>query len=346
MEKAYDWVPRSEVWNCLRLKGVAEKYIHVIQDMYRDSRTKVKCAAGLTDDFQVTVGLHQGSALSPLLFAIVMDCLTRKIRREAPWDVLFADDVALCGESREKLETRLETWRRAMEDRGMRVSRQKTEYLCIGEGEADEEVKLQGEKLKRVEEFKYLGSTVQMDGGPGREVQKRIQAGWGTWRKITTVLCDRRVPPKLKSRLYKVMVRPAMLYGIEALAVTKRQESKMEVAEMEMLRFSLGKTRMDKFRDEDTRKTMGVDELGGKLRETRTEVAGACCETGRGLYWKKNAEVCSWEEERQTEEMLGRLHQGRSGEWEWKRATRWTGASGDARSAPTTPPEVGFEPEE
>ena len=133
--------------------------------------------------------------------------------------------------------------------RALRVSRQKTEYLCIGEGEADEEVKLQGEKLKRVEEFKCLGSTVQMDGGTGREVQKRIQAGWGTWRKITTVLCDRRVPPKLKGRLYKVMVRPAMLYEIEALAVTKRQESKMEVAEMKMLRFSLGKNKNEQVPD-------------------------------------------------------------------------------------------------
>ena len=45
--------------------------------------------------------------------------------------VLLADDVVLCGESREDLETRLKTWRRAMEDRGMRVNRQKTEYLCI-----------------------------------------------------------------------------------------------------------------------------------------------------------------------------------------------------------------------
>ena len=51
LEKAYDRVPRSEVSNCLRLKGVSEKYIRVIQGMYRDSRTKVKCAAELTDDF-------------------------------------------------------------------------------------------------------------------------------------------------------------------------------------------------------------------------------------------------------------------------------------------------------
>ena len=63
-----------------------------------------------------------------------------------------------------------------------------------------------------------------------------------------------------------MMVGSAMLYGMEAVTMTKRQESKMEVAEMKMLRFSLGKTRMDKIRDEDIRKTMGMDELGGKLR--------------------------------------------------------------------------------
>ena len=79
---------------------------------------------------------------------------------------------------------------------------------------------------------------------------------------------------------------------------------------MKMLRFSLGKTRMDKIQNEDIRKTMGVDELDGKLREMRLR-----CETERGLCWKKNSEVGSWEkEERQTEEMLGRLHQGRSEE--------------------------------
>ena len=48
----------------------------------------------------------------------------------------------------------------------------------------------------------------------------------------------------------------------------------MEVAEMKMLQFSLGKTRMDKIRNEDIKKTMGVDELGGKLREMRLRWLG------------------------------------------------------------------------
>ena len=92
-------------------------------------------------------------------------------------------------------------------------------------------------------DFKYLGSTVQEDGGSDRNTEKRIQSGWYSWRKITGVLCDKRVPEKVKGKMYKTIARPAMLYGMETVAMTKRQERKMEVAEMKMLRFSLGVTK-------------------------------------------------------------------------------------------------------
>ena len=81
LEKAYDRVPREEVWHCLRSAKVSEKYVRVIQDMYSDSETRVRCAAGTTGAFKVEVGLHQGSALSPFLFTVVLDQLTREIRR-------------------------------------------------------------------------------------------------------------------------------------------------------------------------------------------------------------------------------------------------------------------------
>ena len=111
LEKAYDRVPRQEMWDCLRMKDVEEKYIRIIQDMYKDSKTLVRCAAGDTDEFEVTVGLHQGSALSPFLFALIMDCMTREVQREAPWDMLFADDVVICSETMEEVKQRLELWR-------------------------------------------------------------------------------------------------------------------------------------------------------------------------------------------------------------------------------------------
>ena len=118
LKKAYNRVPRKEVWNCMRMKGVPEKFIRIAQNV------------------------HQGSALSPFLFAMVLDCLTEDVRSEAPWTMMFADDVVICVERQEEVEERLERWRRALEDRGMRISRKKTEYLCVGEREEDDEGEL------------------------------------------------------------------------------------------------------------------------------------------------------------------------------------------------------------
>ncbi|KAK3544369.1 hypothetical protein QTP86_010155 [Hemibagrus guttatus] len=80
LEKVYDRVPREELWYCMRKSGVAEKYVRVVQDMHERSRTVVSCAVGQTEEFNVEVGLHQGSALSPFLFAIVMDQLSEEVR--------------------------------------------------------------------------------------------------------------------------------------------------------------------------------------------------------------------------------------------------------------------------
>ncbi|KAK3551351.1 hypothetical protein QTP70_015027 [Hemibagrus guttatus] len=123
LEKAYDRVPREELWYCMRKSGVAEKYVRVVQNMYERSRTVVRCAVGQTEEFNVEVGLHQGSALSPFLFAMVMDQLSEEVRQESPWTIMFADDIVICSESREQVEENLERWRFALERRGMKVSR-------------------------------------------------------------------------------------------------------------------------------------------------------------------------------------------------------------------------------
>ncbi|KAK3544079.1 hypothetical protein QTP86_001145, partial [Hemibagrus guttatus] len=117
------WVPREELWYCMRKSAIAEKYVRVVQDMYERSRTVVRCAVGQTEEFKVEVGLHQGSALSPFLFAIVMDQLSEEVRQESPWTMMFADDIVICIESREQVEENLERWRFALERREMNVSR-------------------------------------------------------------------------------------------------------------------------------------------------------------------------------------------------------------------------------
>ena len=59
LEKAYDKVQREEVWYCMRQSGLGEKYVRIVQDMYDDSTTAVRCAVGVTEGVEVKVGLHQ-----------------------------------------------------------------------------------------------------------------------------------------------------------------------------------------------------------------------------------------------------------------------------------------------
>ena len=173
------------------------------------------------------------------MFAIVMDRMMDEIREEAPWTMMFADDIAICGESKEQVEEKLESWRYASERRGMKVNRGKTEYMCVNERQDNDSdtVQMQGEGLANVEDLKYLGSTVQSNGECGREVKNIIQAGWSGWRGMPGVVCDRRVPARVKGKVYIVAMPPAMLYGLLTVALKKRQEAEMEVAELKMLRF-------------------------------------------------------------------------------------------------------------
>ena len=116
--------------------------------------------------------------------AMVMDRMADEIREE---------DIVNCSESKEQVEEKLESWRYALERRGMKVNRRKTEYMCVNEGQdtGSGTVKMQGEEVAKVEDFKYLDSTVQSNGECGREVKKRVQAGWNGWRRMSGVICDR-----------------------------------------------------------------------------------------------------------------------------------------------------------
>ena len=96
------------MWNCLGLKEVNGKYIRLIRDMYEDSKATVRSVACTTESFLVKLGLHQGSELILFLYAIVIYCLTSEVQRPASGDMLFADDVAVNGETSGEEVERLE----------------------------------------------------------------------------------------------------------------------------------------------------------------------------------------------------------------------------------------------
>nr|XP_016459241.1 PREDICTED: uncharacterized protein LOC107782821 [Nicotiana tabacum] len=125
--------------------------------------------------------LHQGSALSPFLFALALEVLTRHIQGEVPWCMLFADDIVLINETRDGVNARLEVWRHTLESKGFKLSWSKTEYLeykfSDNMHEKGVEVKIGTQVVPKRDSFKYFGFIIQGNREIDKDVTHRIGVG-------------------------------------------------------------------------------------------------------------------------------------------------------------------------
>jgi len=97
--------------------------------MYTGAKTVVRTVYGNSSGFEVKVGIHQGSALSPLLFVIVVEAMSREFRVALPWELLYADDLVVIAETEEDLIKRLNEWKNNVDNRGIRVNINKAKVM-------------------------------------------------------------------------------------------------------------------------------------------------------------------------------------------------------------------------
>ncbi|KAL6574410.1 hypothetical protein OROHE_001314 [Orobanche hederae] len=149
-----------------------------------------------------------------------------------------------------EVNAKLELRRSKLESQGLRVSRSKTEYLwCNFSGESNEEeveVMIADQIVPRTDKFKYLCSIIQKEGEFKDDVTHRIKVGWLRWRAAIGVMCDKKAPLKLKGKFYRATIRSTILYGSECWALKKLLEIKLKAAEMRVLRWSCGRTMLDR----------------------------------------------------------------------------------------------------
>nr|CDJ90887.1 RNA-directed DNA polymerase (reverse transcriptase) domain containing protein [Haemonchus contortus] len=268
LEKAFDRLPREVLWSALRKRNVPEHLISLVKDMYDGSTTTIRTAHGQTGAIDVTVGVHQGSALSPFLFLLTMDVITEELVDGPLKTILYADDIALIAESKEELQDNLQKWQKVLAESGLRLNVKKTKFLSSEEG-MESITDGYGEAIEKVQDFRYLGSDLAADGSVDQAVKSRINAAWMKWRESTGILCDRRCSRTLKGKVYRAVVRPTMLYSSECRPVSETRERQLHSAEMRMLRWACGWTRLDRIRNEDVRTVMQTAPVQLKMREQR-----------------------------------------------------------------------------
>jgi hypothetical protein len=157
-----------------------------------------------------------------------------------------------------------------LEAKGFRLSRSKMEYMkCDFNATTQEEgdVRLDGQVVPKKDTFRYLGSMLKKNGDIDEDVSHRIKAAWLKWRQASGILCDPRVPLKLKGKFCRTAIRPAMLYGVECWPTKRPHVQQLSIAEMRMLRWICGHTGGDWVRNDDIRERLGVAPVEEKLMQ-------------------------------------------------------------------------------
>ena len=189
------------------------------------------------------------------------------MRTELPWELLYADNLAIIDITSTDTQNRLESWQKVLTDNGLKINVAKTEHLSTRENPL--QMTLNGEELKHVDHFKYLGSVIDKDGTIDKDVDLRVQAAWSSWRKLTGVLYDRKIPLRLKAKVYEAIIRPALTYGSECWAMKVTNNMKIATTEMRMLRGILGVSRREHIRNEDIRRILHITPIDEVMRSGR-----------------------------------------------------------------------------
>ena len=144
LEKAFDTVPRKMAMATLRWMGAPELEVKMVEAMYENTKARVVVGSGMSNEFQVNIGLRQGSALSPLLFILVMELISRKISTtNALRKIMYADDLVIIAEHREELQGTLEEWNDMFKKHGLNMNLDKTEAMWVGKQREELNIRLE-----------------------------------------------------------------------------------------------------------------------------------------------------------------------------------------------------------
>ncbi|KAH7952920.1 hypothetical protein HPB49_002620 [Dermacentor silvarum] len=259
MEKAYDGVPHSRLWQKLQGIGLECKSIDLLKELYTCCTAVYKLHELSSKKVQQKIGLKQGCPLSPTLFNIYITQLLQTLDNEGPGlrmstittdgqeeytkisCLAFADDIVLLAESAADLQHQLDICSRVAGNDQLRFNTEKTQYLGININNTGNEFTLQGNLIKKTSEYKYLGVTLcdqpnYLYHHQNALVKKSNRLKGNIWN-----LARHSYNPYTVGRtLWKAIAVPATTYADDALAYSSETIKCLERHQIELGRWLLG----------------------------------------------------------------------------------------------------------
>ena len=237
-EKAFDSVDREAMWRILRHYGIPDKIINMLKVQYRGFTCQVLHGGTMTEPIEVKTGVRQGCLLSPLLFLVVLDWVSKNAyegkRLGLQWtltqrleDLDYADDLCLLTHRLVDMKEKGERLQETGGQVGLKINIQKTKEMRIGVRQ-QETLELHGEAVERVSEFTYLGSIISETGGTDEDITARIRKAQSTFSMLMPVWKEKCIRLQTKLRIFNTNVKSVLLYGSETWRSTKLLTKKLQ----------------------------------------------------------------------------------------------------------------------
>ena len=244
-KKAFDRVWHAALWATMRLYNINTNLINMIQNLY-DKATSAVCFNDSTGDwFRTTVGVRQGCLLSPTLFNIFLEIImadaledhksTVSTGGRAISNLCFVDDIDGLAGSELELANLVERLDKTSTAYGIQISAEKTKLMTINTNGISSNIRVNGEKLKTVQSFKYLGAIVT-DEGSMPEIRSKIAKTIAALTKLMIIWDNKNIDLSSKIRLLRFLVMSIFVYSCETWTLTAEIGRKIQTVEMRSFR--------------------------------------------------------------------------------------------------------------
>jgi len=180
----------------------------------------------LSDMFPIRSGLKQGDALSPLLFNFALEYAIRRVQVNQDGFKLngthhllaYADDVNILGGSVHTVKENAEALRVATKEIGLEINADKTKYMIMSREQnagRSHIMKIDNSSIERVEEFKYSETTLTNQNSIQEEIKSRLKLENACYYSVQNLLSSSLLSKNLKSKIYRTIILPVVLYGCE-----------------------------------------------------------------------------------------------------------------------------------
>ena len=284
-EKAFDSVDRETMWKLLRVYGVPNKIVNMIKLTYDGFKAGVLHEGVISDEFEMKTGVKQGCLLSPLLFLVVLDWVTREAFAEGKtgvrWtlcshleDLEFADDLCLVSQRVEHMRKKLSQLEEKAGKVGLKISIKKTKEMRVRTPANTGPIRCGANTIERVDKFQYLGSIVTATGGTEEDIETRMRKAQQVFALLKKVWRARTIALKTKLRIFNACVMSVLLYGCETWRSSKTLMARLQSFVNRKLRYIIGIWWPRKIKNEDLWARTNQEEIEITIRKRKFKWIG------------------------------------------------------------------------